>query len=332
VPWWCEFLGTAILRVGGLSAVFLDFGPSSPITPHVPSVSARLLFTGLLFAGTGSLVALSPIGRRSGAHLNPAVTLAFWTQGKVHPHDLVGYVTAQRLGPATAAADLRLAWGHTAVALHLGVTEPGHGFSPLEAAGLETLMTAALVLMIFFMTSSARTARWTPLGNWLLVASLVWQGAPYSGTSLNPARSLAPALLAPELKHLWAYIAGPLGGANPGCRCVCRVSQYEHADRQALSRPALPPVRWALSFRPRVPWPGPPHQWSSRATPTAHPGDMSLPYACPTRKWKRSAASTSTLALSPARFGALAVWIAGSVRAVGNALSQAVWIAPSPRC
>lgn len=213
MPWWCEFLGTAILRVGGLSAVFLDFGPSSPITPHVPSVSARLLLTGLLFAGTGSLVALSPIGRRSGTHLNPAVTLAFWTQGKVHPHDLVGYVTAQTLGAATAAAGLRLAWGHTAVALHLGVTEPGHGFSPLQAAGLETLMTAALVLMIFFMTSSARTARWTPLGNWLLVASLVWQGAPYSGTSLNPARSLAPALLAPELKHLWAYIAGPLGGA-----------------------------------------------------------------------------------------------------------------------
>jgi len=73
VPWWCEFLGTAILLVGGLSAVFLDFGPSSPITPHVPSVSARLLLTGLLFAGTGSLVALSPIGRRSGAHLNPAL-------------------------------------------------------------------------------------------------------------------------------------------------------------------------------------------------------------------------------------------------------------------
>ncbi|MGI8713160.1 MAG: hypothetical protein ACR2NR_08260 [Solirubrobacteraceae bacterium] len=77
LPWGCEFLGTAILLSGGLSAVFLDFGPSSPITPHLSSMSARLLLTGLLFAGTGSLVALSPIGRRSGAHLNPAVTVAF---------------------------------------------------------------------------------------------------------------------------------------------------------------------------------------------------------------------------------------------------------------
>jgi aquaporin Z len=112
-----------------------------------------------------------------------------------------------------SVALLRLAWGHTARALHLGATQPGSGFTALEAAGLEALMTASLVLMIFFMTSCARTARWTPLGNWLLVATLVWQGAPYSGTSLNPARSLAPAVLAPEITHLWVYIAGPLSGA-----------------------------------------------------------------------------------------------------------------------
>ena len=74
-------------------------------------------------------------------------------------------------------------------------------------------MTASLVLMILFMTSSTRTARWTPLGNWLLVAALVWQGAPYTGTSLNPARSLAPALIAPELANLWVYLVGPLAGA-----------------------------------------------------------------------------------------------------------------------
>ncbi len=193
--------------------MYLDFGPGSPVAPHLASRGARFLLTGLLFAGTGSLVALSPLGRRSGAHLNPAVTLGFWTQRKVHPHDLAGYVVAQLLGAIVSVGLLRLAWGHTARALHLGATQPGGGFTALEAAGLEAVMTAALVLMIFFFTSSPRTARWTPLGNWLLVATLVWQGAPYSGTSLNPARSLAPALLAPELAHLWVYIAGPLSGA-----------------------------------------------------------------------------------------------------------------------
>jgi aquaporin Z len=213
IPWLCEYLGTALLLAGGLSAVFLDFGPHSPLAQVLPSSSARLLLTGLLFAGTGSLVALSPIGRRSGAHLNPAVTLAFWTQRKVHPHDLAGYITAQFLGAITACALLRLSWGHTAQVLHVGATQPGHGFSNSAAAALETAMTASLVLMILLMTSSTRTARWTPLGNWLLVATLVWQGAPYTGTSLNPARSLGPALVAPLLSNLWPYLAGPLAGA-----------------------------------------------------------------------------------------------------------------------
>ena len=212
-PWLCEFVGTALLLAGGLSAVFLDFGASSPIAAHVPSMSVRLLLTGLLFAGTGSLVALSPLGRRSGAHLNPAVTLAFWTQHKVHPHDLAGYIVAQLAGALVAVAGLRLAWGHTARELQLGTTQPGHGFDPLDAAGLEMLMTASLVLMIFFFTSHTRSARWTPLGNWLLVATLVWQGAPYTGTSLNPARSLGPALLAPQLANIWVYIVGPCAGA-----------------------------------------------------------------------------------------------------------------------
>ena len=75
-------------------------------------------------------------------------------------------------------------------------------------------MTASLVLMIVFMTSSTRTARWTPLGNWLLVAALVWHGAPYTGTSLNPASSLGSALVAPLLTNLWPYLAGALVAAG----------------------------------------------------------------------------------------------------------------------
>jgi len=64
------------------------------------------------------------------------------------------------------------------------------------------------------MTSSARTARWTPLVLWPLIATLVWQGAPYTGTSLNPARSLGPALPAPHPTPYWVYALGPaLGGA-----------------------------------------------------------------------------------------------------------------------
>jgi len=77
-----------LLLLGGLSAVCWTMGAGSAVRRVVPDQSTRLLLTGLLFAGTGSLMAISPWGRRSGAHLNPVVTLAFWIQGKVHVHDV----------------------------------------------------------------------------------------------------------------------------------------------------------------------------------------------------------------------------------------------------
>jgi aquaporin Z len=213
VEWGCELLGTALLLVGGLSAVCLDFGPRGPVAAHVTSQSLRLLITGLLFAGSGSLVAISPIGRRSGAHLNPVVTLAFWLRGNVHDHDLAGYTVAQLLGALGGTAIVGGLWGTTAKYLMYGATVPGHGLTDPEAAAVETLMTAALVLAILLMTSHPKTARWTPLMAWLLIAALVWQGAPYTGTSLNPARSLAPAWLGSELRVYWVYVVGPVAGA-----------------------------------------------------------------------------------------------------------------------
>ena len=211
VEWSCELLGTALLLLGGLSAVCLDFGPHSPLRGLTSSV--RLLLTGLLFAGTGSLLAISPLGRRSGAHLNPVVTLAFWTQRKVHPHDLAGYVGGQLLGAVLGTAAVAGLWGGEARAVHLGATAPGQGLTRPAAMLVEAAMTTVLVLVLLLMTSSARTARWTALVLWPVIA-LVWQGAPYTGTSLNPARSLGPALLAPLLGPYWVYVAGPLlGGA-----------------------------------------------------------------------------------------------------------------------
>jgi len=210
--WSCELLGTALLLLGGLSAVCLDFGPHSPLRGLGSSV--RLLLTGLLFAGTGSLLAISPLGRRSGAHLNPVVTLAFWTQRKVHPHDLAGYVGGQLLGAVLGTAAVAALWGGEARVVHLGATVPGRGLTGPAAMFVEAAMTAVLVLVLLLMTSSARTARWTALVLWPVIAALVWQGAPYTGTSLNPARSLGPALLAPLLGPYWVYVAGPLlGGA-----------------------------------------------------------------------------------------------------------------------
>lgn len=211
--WLAEFAGTAVLMLGGLSAVMLDFGPGTPVSDWLPSASSRLLLTGLLFGATGSLVALSPLGRRSGAHLNPAITLGFWLTRTLHEHDLVGYVVAQLLGAVAGTIVVQAAWGPTADALHDAITQPGVLVTDPEAIVLEMAMTTALLLTIFLFTAHSRTARWTPLAVWLLIAVLVWQGAPYTGTSLNPARSFGPAVVSAHLAKLWIYFIGPLAGS-----------------------------------------------------------------------------------------------------------------------
>ena len=210
--WGAEAAGTALLLIGGLSAVCLDFGKHSWMAAHVPSVSLRLLLTGLLFAGTGSLVAISPLGRLSGAHLNPVVTVAFRITGQVHATDLGGYIVSQLLGATAGAAVVRVLWGDTATSIGDGVTLPGAATSVYAAVAIEAVMTAILVATILGFLSRRRLAPWTPLAVWVVVALLVWQGAPYTGTSLNPARSLGPALVAGSLAQYWVYVIGPLIG------------------------------------------------------------------------------------------------------------------------
>lgn len=221
--WSAEGLGTAALVLGGLSAVCLDFGAGSPVPHLVHSASLRLLITGLLFAGTGSLIAISPLGRQSGAHLNPSVTLAFWSSGHVSRSDLGGYLLAQFTGSVLGVAILRLAWGRIAVSVQDGRTAPHPGLSPAAALGIEALMTAILILTIFSLTSSPSTARWTPLVLWFVIALLVWQGAPFTGCSLNPARSLGPAVVSGDFGALWIYLVAPPLGALAGAGLFVRI-------------------------------------------------------------------------------------------------------------
>ena len=212
--WACEAAGTAILLVGGLSAVCLDFGGGGWIAEHVPSASERLLLTGALFAASGSLVAVSPLGRRSGGHLNPAVTLAFRVTGHVHVHDLAGYWAGQLVGALVGAGIVALAWGDTARSVAFGTTHPGRGMSVAGTFGLELVMTAMLIAVILGFVSSRRLMRWTPLAVWATVTLLVWQFAMRTGTSMNPARSAGPAVIALDAQDLWVYVAAPLLAAS----------------------------------------------------------------------------------------------------------------------
>lgn len=107
-----EFIGTAVLVLVGVSVVILMFGEGSPGSRLIPSKGLRLFLTGGLFGSVGALIAVSPIGRISGAHINPAVTLAFWLEGMLAWRDAAFYILAQFAGSVVGAMPL-LAWGPT---------------------------------------------------------------------------------------------------------------------------------------------------------------------------------------------------------------------------
>ena len=207
-----ELVGTAFNFLVGFSIITFNFGKGLPMEHLIPAVSPRLLINGLIFAGSGALFSISPLGKLSGSHLNPCLSLAFWMQGKMHKQDLIGYIFGQFLG-AVIGTSLALAlWGNYLISVNYCITLPGINYPLWYVFLAEVFMTFMLVLSIFIFLSHHQLLRWTPLMVWLLVATMVWLGAPISGTSLNTARSMGPAFVAWSWQNQWLYcIASPLG-------------------------------------------------------------------------------------------------------------------------
>ncbi|HUX33452.1 MAG TPA: aquaporin [Gemmatimonadaceae bacterium] len=154
------------------------------------------------------------MGSVSGAHLNPAVTLAFAVRRNFPWRRVPGYVVAQVAGGIAAAAFLRGMFG-TAGAL--GATMPAAGISPWQAFAMETVLTAGLVNTILGTASGARnigTNGAIAVGGYIALAGL-W-AAPITGASMNPVRSFAPDLVRGDLHTTWIYVAGPAAGALIG--------------------------------------------------------------------------------------------------------------------
>src|SRR5438876_1982586 len=207
-----ELAGTAIMMAIGVGAIVLFWAPGSPV-PRIDPERLRLLATGLIFAGGATLVVYSPLGKLSGAHLNPAVTCAFWRLGRISSRDAVAYAIAQTIGAVAGVAVVRLIAGDLGSAVGLGMTRPGMGVSPLEACVFEIAITFALMFLILTFLNRPTLAPRTGIAAGSLVALLVMLEAPFTGTSLNPARSLAPALLMQRLDGVWIYLAAPPIGA-----------------------------------------------------------------------------------------------------------------------
>lgn len=215
-----ELLGTFLFFAIGLTSVQAvgALGGAAPLLVVVP-----------LAFGLGLLAAIFAFGHLSGGHFNPAVTVAMVIDGRTTPADAVGYIVAQVVGGIAAAALVLVLWNQAAVAGT--ITAPGSGFSDVQALILEVVLTAIFLLVILSSTKHASTHAALAIPLTLVAIHLV--AVPFTGASVNPARSIGPALLGGDLSKLWIYLVAPIAGAVVAALVYRAVNAADEAGRAA---------------------------------------------------------------------------------------------------
>ena len=196
-----EAWGTFLLVVVAAGADVVGAQSGGAITLSMQVVAPGLMVMAIIYF----------MGAVGGAHLNPAVTLAFAVRRNFPWRRVPGYVIAQVIGGVAAAFFLWAMFG--AVGL-LGATVPSSGISDFKALVMEMLLTLGLVSTILGTASGARNIGSNgalAVGGYIALAGL-W-AAPISGASMNPVRSFAPDLVRGDMSTTWIYIAGPIIGA-----------------------------------------------------------------------------------------------------------------------
>jgi aquaporin Z len=194
---------------------------------------------GLAMGTTAVAIIYSPWGQRSGAHMNPAVTLTFFRLGKVRRLDLLGYVTAQFAGATSgiAAAAVVLRGIVSDPSVHYVATLPGPTGDAVAFIA-EAAISFVLMLTVLAVSNHARLAPFTGLCAGLLVWTYITVEAPLSGMSMNPARTLGSALLARNYLGLWIYFTAPPLGMllaaelftrSRGARVICAKLHHPHS-------------------------------------------------------------------------------------------------------
>lgn len=209
----CELVGTCLHIFALVCVVGLMFSPHSPVPGAIPSKPLRLLLAGMMIGGSGALVAISPLGRLSGAHLNPAISFGFWMQGRMHTRDFAAYCFSQLVGAALGTAAAVFLFPSMAQSISDAVLRPATGLSAWSTFGLEVAATFILATVIFSFVASKRFMRYTPAAIPFTAGFLVWWDGALSGAGLNPARWFGPAVCLPEWHLGWAYVLGPMAGA-----------------------------------------------------------------------------------------------------------------------
>jgi len=192
-----ELLGTFILVALGSLGILAVGGPSG---------AAELIAIGFAF-GFALLAGIWVVGHVSGAHFNPAVTLAFWADGRMTLADAIGYWVAQFAGGGVASLVVWMVAGSREAVASTATTYQDLG----TAITVEVLLTAVFVWIV--MSAGLRGALHAPGAISLTLVGIHLAGIPFSGASVNPARSFGPAVVGADITQLGVYIYAPLIGA-----------------------------------------------------------------------------------------------------------------------
>jgi aquaporin Z len=227
IPWrkfFSEMIGTGLLLLIGLSLVIFMFGDGSPMSTIIPDVTVRRIITGFLFGSVGGLIAVSHVGKESGAHINPVVTMAFYLFRKIDTRTSLIYIIAQLVGAVLFCLPLLL-WGQLGNSISFGATSPGAGYK-LEIVLLGEIITTFCLVITLIVFIGFRSLRpFTPLTSPFLYAIMVPLEAAISGTSTNPARSFGPSVISGLWDGWWIYWVGPIIGALIACRIGSRIAK-----------------------------------------------------------------------------------------------------------
>ena len=214
---WPEYLMEAaelglFMIAAGLVSALLDY-PGSPVRQAISDPFVRRVLTGLAMGLTAIGIVYSPIGKRSGAHFNPSVTLTFFRLGKVGSWDALFYVVAQLLGGVVGVLTVAAFLGNriSDPSVNYVVTQPGP-YGTGVAFLAEVAISFILMSVILTVSNRDHLARYTGLFAGSLVATFISLEAPLSGMSMNPARTLGSAVGAQLWTALWIYfLAPPIG-------------------------------------------------------------------------------------------------------------------------